>query len=161
VIDPYPPGGGRVWQPDQPGHLLMNTLAAQATLFTDETVECSGPVVKGPSLHEWATARGTVLEPWSHPSRALLGSYYAWAFERAVASAPEQVAVTVRRTRAVAIRGMSVLLEDGGRVDAGAIVITTGHSDLVPSAAGGIGVPGTDRRRGKGRAAGSERLKRF
>jgi uncharacterized NAD(P)/FAD-binding protein YdhS len=110
VIDPYPPGAGRIWRQDQPGHLLMNTLAAQATLFTDETVEGSGPVVKGPSLHEWATARGVVLQPWSHPSRALLGSYYAWAFERATGSAPDQVTVTVRRTRAVAIRGMSVLL---------------------------------------------------
>ena len=133
VIDPYPPGAGRIWRQDQPGHLLMNTLAAQATLFTDETVEGSGPVVRGPSLYEWATARGVVLQPWSHPSRALLGSYYAWAFDRATDSAPDRVTVTVRRTRAVAIRGMSVLLEDGGRVDAGAIVITTGHSDLVPS----------------------------
>jgi hypothetical protein len=135
LIDPYPPGPGRIWQPDQPDHLLMNTLAAQATLFTDETIECSGPVVTGPSLHEWATARGEALEPWSHPSRALLGRYYAWAFARAVEGAPGQVSVTVRRTRAVAIRGMTVLLADGPPVDAGAIILTTGHSDLVLSPA--------------------------
>jgi len=105
VIEPYPPGPGRVWQPDQPDHLLMNTLAAQATVFTDETTECSGPVVPGPSLHEWATARGEALDPWSHPSRALLGRYYAWAFAQAVERAPRQVSIAIRRTRAIAIRG--------------------------------------------------------
>lgn len=135
VIDPYPPGAGRIWQADQPDHLLMNTLAAQATLFTDETVECSGPVVTGPSLHEWATERGEALEPWSHPSRALLGRYYAWVFEQAVERAPRQVSVAVRRARAVAIRGMTVLLDDGPPVDADAIILTTGHSDLVLSPA--------------------------
>jgi FAD-NAD(P)-binding len=62
----------------------MNTLAAQAAVFTDESVECMGPVVKGSSLHEWATARGVALDPWSHPSRALPGSYYAWAFWESV-----------------------------------------------------------------------------
>jgi len=131
VIDPYPPGGGRIWQPDQPDHLLMNTLAGQATLFTDESIGCAGPVVTGPSLHDWATARGEALEPWSHPSRALLGKYYAWVFARAAASAPEQVTVTVRQTRAVAIRDLKVLLEDGPPVDADAVILTTGHSDLV------------------------------
>ena len=135
VIEPYPPGAGRVWQPDQPDHLLMNTLAAQATVFTDETTECSGPVVPGPSLHEWATARGEVLDPWSHPSRALLGRYYAWAFAQAVERAPRQVSIAVRRTRAIAIRGMTVLLEDGPAIDADAIILATGHNELVPGAA--------------------------
>jgi uncharacterized NAD(P)/FAD-binding protein YdhS len=132
VIDPYPPGGGRIWQPDQPDHLLMNTLAAQATLFTDETTGCSGPVVMGPSLFDWATARGVALEPWSHPSRALLGEYYAWVFARALEQAPEQVTVTMRPTRAVAIRDLKVLVEDGPPVDADAVILTTGHSDLLP-----------------------------
>lgn len=133
VIDPYPPGGGRIWPPDQPDHLLMNTLAAQATLFTDETTGCAGPVVMGPSLFDWATARGVTLEPWSHPSRALLGQYYAWVFARAVEQAPEQVTVSVRRTKAVAIRDRKVLLEDGPAIDADAVILTTGHSDLMPN----------------------------
>ncbi|MFK4105391.1 FAD/NAD(P)-binding protein [Streptomyces sp. NPDC019531] len=54
VIDPSPPGPGRVWRPNQSPDLLMNTVASQVTLFTDETVDCSGPVRPGPSLHEWA-----------------------------------------------------------------------------------------------------------
>jgi hypothetical protein len=134
VIDPYPPGPGRIWQADQPGHLLMNTLAAQATLFTDDTVGCEGPVVSGPSLYEWAVERGEPLQPWSHPSRALLGRYYAWVFQRAIDHAPEGTRVNVRRTRATAIRNMKVLLEDGPPIDADAVIVTVGHSDLVPDA---------------------------
>jgi uncharacterized NAD(P)/FAD-binding protein YdhS len=133
VIDPYPPGAGRIWRTDQPDHLLMNTLAAQATLFTDDTVECAGPVVEGPALYEWATERGAALQPWSHPSRALLGRYYEWVFAWATGRAPGQVSVSVRRSRAVAIRDMKVLTEEGAPIDADAIILTTGHSDLVLS----------------------------
>src|SRR5918999_4180173 len=45
LVDPYPPGGGHVWQSGQPGHLLMNTVAAHATVFTDDSVLCEGPIV--------------------------------------------------------------------------------------------------------------------
>ncbi|MFJ8779285.1 FAD/NAD(P)-binding protein [Streptomyces sp. NPDC102476] len=57
VIDPSPPGPGRVWRPTQSPDLLMNTVASQVTLFTDESVDCAGPIRPGPSLHEWACGR--------------------------------------------------------------------------------------------------------
>ncbi|WP_258564264.1 FAD/NAD(P)-binding protein [Streptomyces himalayensis] len=57
VIDPSPPGAGRVWRTAQPSELLMNTVASQVTLFTDDSVDCSGPVRPGPSLYEWAAER--------------------------------------------------------------------------------------------------------
>ena len=49
VIDPSPPGPGRVWRPTQSPDLLMNTVASQVTLFTDESVDCAGPIRRGPS----------------------------------------------------------------------------------------------------------------
>src|ERR1051326_1952609 len=54
VVDPYPPGPGRVWRVDQPGDLLMNTVASQVTVFTDETVPMTGRPVPGPSRYEAA-----------------------------------------------------------------------------------------------------------
>ncbi|MFI7027191.1 FAD/NAD(P)-binding protein [Microbispora rosea] len=54
VVDPYPPGAGQVWRTDQPGQLLMNTVASQVTLFTDPSVDIRGPLETGPSLYEWA-----------------------------------------------------------------------------------------------------------
>ncbi|WNZ11882.1 FAD/NAD(P)-binding protein [Streptomyces sp. 11x1] len=55
VVDPAPPGPGQVWRTDQSPHLLMNTVASQVTLFTDDSVDCSGPIRRGPSLYEWAS----------------------------------------------------------------------------------------------------------
>jgi uncharacterized NAD(P)/FAD-binding protein YdhS len=133
VVDPYPPGAGRIWQADQPGHLLMNTLAGRATLFTDETVPCAGPIVPGPSLYEWAKDQGESLDPWSHPSRALQGRYYAWAFARAVAGAPPSIKIRVHHTRAVALTAndrQEITLADGSTLMADAVILTVGHVDL-------------------------------
>ena len=54
VVDPYPAGPGRVWRTVQSSDLLMNTVASQVTVFTDETVVMSGRLVRGPSLYNWA-----------------------------------------------------------------------------------------------------------
>ncbi|MBM9506452.1 FAD/NAD(P)-binding protein [Streptomyces sp. KK5PA1] len=54
VVDPDPPGSGRVWRPSQSRHLLMNTVASQVTVFTDDSVSIEGPLEEGPSLYQWA-----------------------------------------------------------------------------------------------------------
>ncbi|MFJ5552961.1 FAD/NAD(P)-binding protein [Streptomyces sp. NPDC093225] len=121
VVDPYRPGPGKVWRTAQSRHLLMNTVASQVTVFTDDSVEMAGPVEKGPSLYEWSAAlalpglaaepRGAAdaaflaeageLGPDAYPSRALYGRYLEDCFERIVEAAPEQVTVRVHRARAV------------------------------------------------------------
>lgn len=126
VIDPYRAGGGRVWSPDQPGHLLMNTLCADATHFTDDTVEINGPIRPGPTLYDWAkrvdsgeitnlgsperplpeglAAEVSIIEPHSHPSRQLLGCYLEWCFTTDVAAAPEGVTVETIAGTALSVR---------------------------------------------------------
>ncbi|HEY0542135.1 MAG TPA: FAD/NAD(P)-binding protein [Actinoallomurus sp.] len=146
LVDPYPPGGGHVWQADQPGDLLMNTVSADATLFTDDSVRCEGPVVPGPSLYEWARtvarddpdpavrAEAARMRPWSHPTRGFHGRYLGWVFER-VRSRSSRIRVQQHRTRAVAITELAggrqlVVLEDDSRplvVDS--VVLTLGHTD--------------------------------
>ncbi|MFF2525815.1 FAD/NAD(P)-binding protein [Streptomyces liangshanensis] len=102
VVDPEPPGAGRVWRTDQPAELLMNTVASQVTVFTDATVACEGPVRPGPSLYEWAVDRpGEALGPDDYPSRASYGRYLEWAFRRTADRAPENVTVVVHRARAI------------------------------------------------------------
>ncbi|MEU8055832.1 FAD/NAD(P)-binding protein [Microbispora bryophytorum] len=133
VVDPYPPGAGQVWRTDQPGQLLMNTVASQVTLFTDPSVGIRGPLETGPSLHEWARhlvlfadtglpadgvsvdgvsvngvsadvlAEARRLGPDTYPTRAFYGRYLRWVFERVVARAPRQVEVRVHATRATAL----------------------------------------------------------
>ncbi|MER8003722.1 FAD/NAD(P)-binding protein [Streptomyces sp. NPDC095613] len=102
VVDPAAPGAGQVWRTDQSGELLMNTVASQVTVFTDESVVCDGPIRPGPSLYEWAASRPAErLGPDDYPTRAAYGRYLEWVFRRTVANAPERVTVRVHRARAV------------------------------------------------------------
>lgn len=138
VVDPAPPGAGRVWRTAQPADLLMNTVACQVTLFTDESVDCSGPVRPGPSLHEWAAGE---LGPDEYPTRAHYGRYLEWVFARTVREAPPCVRVRTHTARALRLDdapdGRQVLTLDDGRELTGlsAVVLAQGHLPTVPDAA--------------------------
>lgn len=130
LIDDAEHGPGRVWRTDQTPLMCMNTLAGAVTLFTDPSVEMSGPVAEGPTLLEWGhlasgiLARGgraglagaglddrladfaaelAALRPESHPSRALFGHYLRWCHARALAALPSDVRVTHHHQRAVGL----------------------------------------------------------
>ncbi|ONI86790.1 hypothetical protein ALI22I_24645 [Saccharothrix sp. ALI-22-I] len=137
VVDPFPPGPGRVWRTDQPEHLLMNTPAGQVSLFTDATVPCTGPHVPGPSLAEWAG-----VDPDGYPSRAQYGRYLTWVFQRLT----RQVDLVVHRAEAVALDDtgvtQSVTLSTGHRITADAVVLALGHDPVTPSWTGGHLSPG-------------------
>ncbi|MFD8421607.1 FAD/NAD(P)-binding protein, partial [Streptomyces sp. NPDC059668] len=130
VVDPASPGPGRVWRTAQSPHLLMNTVASQVTLFTDDSVDCSGPVRPGPSLHTWAAGD---LGPDEYPTRAHYGRYLEWVFAEVVRAAPEAVRVRTHRARAVRLDdgpgGRQTLTLDDGRVLPGlsAVVLAQGH----------------------------------
>ncbi|MFF5478015.1 FAD/NAD(P)-binding protein [Streptomyces sp. NPDC012935] len=135
VIDPAPPGPGRVWRTAQSPELLMNTVSSQVTLFTDESVDCSGPIRPGPSLYDWAAG---ALGPDEYPTRAHYGRYLEWVFATVVREAPPTVHIETYATRAVRLDdapdGSQALTLDDGRVLAGlsAVVLAQGH---LPTAA--------------------------
>ncbi|MET8023307.1 FAD/NAD(P)-binding protein [Streptomyces avermitilis] len=144
VVDPAPPGPGRVWRTAQPPELLMNTVACQVTLFTDESVECAGPIRPGPSLYEWASGVGGVglglgeeLGPDDYPTRAQYGRYLEWVFAEAVRGAPPAVRVEVHPARAVRLDdapdGRQTLTLATGRTLEGlaAVVLAQGHLPTV------------------------------
>jgi uncharacterized NAD(P)/FAD-binding protein YdhS len=106
LVDPYVSDGGQVWRSTQNQALLMNTVACQVTMFVDDTVDCAGPVVRGPSLYEWARSialigipnvpeavrsEAATLGPDDYPSRAFYGSYLQWTRDRIIWSAPPAV----------------------------------------------------------------------
>ncbi|MGI5370292.1 FAD/NAD(P)-binding protein [Streptomyces iakyrus] len=130
VIDPDPPGPGRVWRTAQSPELLMNTVACQVTLFTDDSVDCSGPIRPGPSLHEWADG---ALGPDEYPTRADYGRYLEWVFAEVVRQAPPAVRVETHRARAVRLDDTpgdrQALTLDDGRILTGlsAVVLAQGH----------------------------------
>ncbi|MGW0768594.1 FAD/NAD(P)-binding protein [Streptomyces sp. NPDC002676] len=164
VVDPQAPGAGQVWRTDQSSHLLMNTVAGQISVFTDESVDLVGPLEPGPSLHGWAEAlvagdipghypdavlaEARALGPDTYPTRAFYGHYLRWAFDRTVAGAPECVTVTTHQARAVALDDgtgtrapgrpphQTVTLDDGTLLEQlDAVVLAQGHLPARPTAA--------------------------
>ncbi|MFF7903692.1 FAD/NAD(P)-binding protein [Streptomyces sp. NPDC088817] len=149
LIDPYEPGPGRVWRHDQSPLLMLNTMAAHVTMFTDDSVVCAGPVRSGPSLHTWAREnRATVTDPGvareledltetSFPTRRLQSHYLTWVFERAVAGLPPGARLHHHRDRAVDLRehgGRQLVVLGGGQfVDADAVVFAVGHQEVEPT----------------------------
>ncbi|GAA1970759.1 FAD/NAD(P)-binding protein [Kitasatospora viridis] len=151
LVDPRPPGGA-VWRTDQSTQLLMNTVAAQVTVFTDESVTATGPIVPGPSLYEWAKTivlgdQPTEHPHWvrseaarltadSYPSRAFYGHYLGWVHDHLVRTAP--ATVTVRRHRDTAVEltdqpdgRQRLRLADGTELtDLDAVVLAQGHLPL-------------------------------
>ena len=161
VIDPHRAGTGRVWRPDLHPGLWMNSMAGDVTLFTDDTVRCSGPIVPGPSLHEWAHSIDDVtlsrladpsliteireLGSLTFPTRLVQAVYLDWFIERTVASMPSGVEVVVHPRRVVDVIDrpdgrQSVLFDatDDGQDRVGddllvdSVVLALGHLDAEP-----------------------------
>jgi hypothetical protein len=146
LIDPYRPGPGRIWRHDQSPLLMLNTMAAHVTMFTDDSVVCAGPIRSGPSLHTWARQRGETvtdtsvaqeledLSETSFPTRRLQSHYLTWVFERAVAGLPPGTRLHHHRDRAVNLREhgtrQRVVLAGGHVVDADAVVFAVGHQEV-------------------------------
>ncbi|MEU7009552.1 FAD/NAD(P)-binding protein [Streptomyces sp. NPDC046332] len=133
LVDPYPPGGGRLWRHDQSPLLWMNSQAQYVTMFTDDTVEMAGPVVPGPTVHEWAGGDGSAFV-----SRSAHSGYLRWVYEKAVAALPPGAVVHHHRRRALRVAGapaerQTVWLEGvAAPLTADVVVLAQGHLDAEP-----------------------------
>ncbi|OBC02910.1 FAD-binding protein [Mycobacterium sp. 852013-50091_SCH5140682] len=148
LIDPHVFDGGQVWRSTQDRVLLMNTVACQVTMFVDDTVDCEGPAVAGPSLYEWARsialvgspnvpegvrAEALTLGPDDYPSRAFYGSYLQWVRDRIIWTAPPAVSFTSHQASAVDVRDtpnglQEVVLSTGETIgDLQSVVLALGH----------------------------------
>ncbi|MFB6985173.1 FAD/NAD(P)-binding protein [Streptomyces sp. NPDC056304] len=158
LVDPHPPGGGRIWRHDQSPLLWMNSMAEDVTMFTDDTVRLEGPIRPGPALHTWAAdirdgrlklsdeavpesgllAEIKALGGQDFPSRRLQSVYLRWVYEQAVAALPEGVTVHWHRGRAVRVSGpregrQGVWLEGADEpLLADLVAVTIGHLDAEP-----------------------------
>jgi hypothetical protein len=119
VVEPYEPGSGRIWRYHQHSGLMLNSTAADVTMFTDSSVACEGPAADGPGLAAWAAGvlDGSItdvpdfplaireqlrdLNGATFPTRQLNSQYLEWFFRRAVTALGGNV--TVHRTTAVTV----------------------------------------------------------
>lgn len=160
LVDPYPPGAGRIWRHDQSPLLWMNSMAEDVTMFTDDTVRQDGPIRPGPAAGRLGGGRARGPDPAIRrrgrartPRRdrgaagaglpephGLQGAYLRWVYEQSVAALPPSVTVHEHRGRALDVTGPSdgpqrVRLE--GRAEpllADLVVLTIGHLDAEPDA---------------------------
>lgn len=154
VVDPRAGRGGEVWRDSQDPELLMNTVTSQISMFVDDSVTCSGPVVAGPSLHEWARFLAVIeaphqipdlvrheavrLGPDSYPSRSFYGHYLNWTLRRVVRTAPINVSIQLHTDSATDLReadngSQALRLAKGGTIEhLDAVVLAQGHLPTRP-----------------------------
>lgn len=151
VVDPYPPGGGRIWRRDQSPLLWMNSTAADVTMYPDASVQLAGPMVTGPSLAEWVAGIGGPIlaaagvpaaavpaKPSDFSSREVQSAYLTWVFDAAVAALPATVSVTTHAATVLAVQDLpagrqQVTLSDGQRLVADLVVMAQGYLDRTPT----------------------------
>ncbi len=150
VVDPYPAGPGRVWQPGQSRLYLMNTQSFYPTVIPEDPA--LAPPLAGSSFETWRMERrkdiadGRTeglsaeeiaelqgLEARDFPSRALYGRYLRTTLDALLEKVPPGVSLRFHETEATAVRReggaarFAVELADGGRLAADAVVLSLGH----------------------------------
>ncbi|GAA4877845.1 FAD/NAD(P)-binding protein [Kitasatospora terrestris] len=155
LVDPHPPGPGRIWRHEQSPLLRMNSMAEDVTMFTDASSTVEGPVRPGPSLAEWAAAQHEfepyreqddpavaaelrALAPTDFPTRRAQSAYLDWVFRRVLAQRPGHLTVTVHRATALELTGppdgpQEVRLTNT-TLRADHVVLTLGHLGSAPAA---------------------------
>ncbi len=157
LIDPYPAGAGRIWRHEQSPLLAMNSMAADVTMFTDDSVRCDGPIVAGPSMWDWAqdlragllpgeevadlgpelAAELCALTAATFPSRRLQSAYLGWVLRHVLADLPAGVRVHVHECRATGLTddgpAQLVHLDGGATLRVDAVVLASGHLDATPT----------------------------
>ncbi|SDL71956.1 FAD-NAD(P)-binding [Arthrobacter sp. ov407] len=131
VVEPHTPGAGRIWRYEQHPGLMLNSAAADVTMFTDASVQCEGPAVEGPGLVDWAAGvldgsiadvpelpqelrrQLAVLTGSTFPTRQLQSVYLEWFFRRSAAALGPETTVTVHRDTASAVEPVQDEQEQG------------------------------------------------
>ena len=154
LIDPHPPGAGRIWRRAQSPLLKLNSMARDVTMFTDESSTIDGPVWHGPSLIEWAerVRSGSLavtlddpdvaheiehLAADSFPTRRLQSEYLDWFYRLAVEALP--ATVVVHEARGIRVDDthdgtQTVVLDTGESIDVDLVLYAVGHTGAAPSA---------------------------
>ena len=151
IIDPAGTGAG-VHATGQPDYLLLNTTCGQISMFPDRLSVGAQTSGRGPSLYDWAVARGLrlapdgfsvsttgrELRPTDFLPRRVLGEYLAWFSDHLMKQMPTSVRLVTHRTEAIDItknvtktsrgEGLVIALADGSSVPVDHAFLTTGYT---------------------------------
>jgi uncharacterized NAD(P)/FAD-binding protein YdhS len=141
LIDDFQPGAGRIWRTDQNPHLLMNTVAAQVTIFSGLTDGGPARPGSGPSLYEWMRnkPRYSSVDRNAYVPRHVYGEYLRAALQVVVAGFSKPHTLEILRARVVDVvqlNPMHFRLEFAGHnrpLVVLAVVLATGHAASRPT----------------------------
>ncbi|GAB2904827.1 FAD/NAD(P)-binding protein [Streptomyces mayteni] len=147
LVEPHRAGAGKVWRPEQPAELLMNTMSADNTVFPDASVRLDSPVETGPTFLGWLRriageghrdpgavefARSSTERDYA--PRRVYGVYLVDALAAVRSRLPVRVLTDSATAVAVAEDGRHLVrLAAGRRLTATAVVLATGHLDQPPA----------------------------
>ena len=140
LFDSNTPGSG-CHDPAQSDLHLVNTVAGQLTVFADASVVDAGPIVEGPSFHQWLNQQSDIgasnalggmrASPDGYYPRSLFGRYLQWAFRYVCALAPPHVTIIVKAaevTRAHRDDDAWLLETAAATMRVDYLFLTTGHT---------------------------------
>ncbi|SHM52690.1 FAD/NAD(P)-binding protein [Cryptosporangium aurantiacum] len=129
VVDPFPFGPGRIWQPERAGVDRLDSV--------DDTAILPGE----PSARAWAAAHARWGgAPAGEPlGRQAFGHYLTWAFWHTVRTAPAGVTIRTHLGSAVDVVGepdgpQHVVLDTGAELTADVVVLAQGRAGTRPTA---------------------------
>ncbi|XAS69876.1 FAD/NAD(P)-binding protein (plasmid) [Micrococcaceae bacterium Sec5.7] len=139
LVDGTWPGAGRIWDPRQSRHLLMNTPAREVTIFSGSPDAGPTRAGHGPSLERWLSSKGLPQSDAGYEPRFIYGQYLDDACTEIVRHAPDHISVELCTDTCVDLRPMAgrgtertggyvVNLASGERILADSVVLATGHS---------------------------------
>lgn len=129
LYDRDEPGSGRVWNPRQSPHLLMNTPSGEVTIFSGPPDGGPARAGAGPSLAEWSTATGRP-EYAGYETRRQYGHYLHFAVRAMLDNAHANTRVRLITDTVLEVHSgtdnFTVRTPDGS-TDYDAVVLATGH----------------------------------
>jgi uncharacterized NAD(P)/FAD-binding protein YdhS len=142
IFDPKQPGVG-THDPEQSDFMLVNTVSGQITQFSDTSVTGAGPILEGPSFHQWLEEQSasTLLRlresdrpvsPDAYYGRGLFGRYLHWVYHYLVALAPTHVKIHFVREAVMQADRISdedwLVVTPTASYGVNYLFLTTGHS---------------------------------
>ncbi|MNG66957.1 hypothetical protein D3C79_252570 [compost metagenome] len=132
VIDANDIGGGRIWRPDQPKWLLMNTPAKETTIFSGPSDGGEVRPMAGLSLAEWwLDVDPENAEPDGLAPRYIYGEYLNFSFEKIIKYLSLYSDVHIMKDTVIDVKKAgvkrSVEFADNASIQVDKVVFATGH----------------------------------
>lgn len=155
LVDPFAPGGGRVWRADQPEELWLNSRAADVTFYADDSVVMDGVRRPGPTFAEWVATGGGGgpdgqpasadvdatghADPGAFLPRTTFTAYLDDLLTRVRAELPAGIHLAVHTDTVTDVRDLAgadgpqeVVLGSGAMLVADVVVLCQGHAPVLP-----------------------------